>query len=170
MGKIRFLIDSGPIIHISEINAENIWNTFSLIIIPDIVLEEVSFKNKPGANILENKHFNLSKTNNDIITTTKRFLNKYKLEKNDSIILGHLVFHKAKYILTDDLEIRKIAEKEGIIPVGTIGILLRSLRKGYFTKGQVIEFLDRILIDSSLFITKNIVDDVKKIVLGYKPP
>ena len=161
MGKIEFLTDSGPIIHLAEIEADELWTTFKMVIIPDIVLNEVTLQDKPGANILNYNNIEVNKTNENILLFAKEIESKYRLGRNDSIIFAHSKFLKTKYIFTDDLELRKYAKIESITPVGTLGIILRSLRIGFYDKKKIYELIDRLLTDSSLFVTQDIIRNIK---------
>ncbi len=167
MVRIKFLTDTGPIIHLAEINANELWDSFRLVIIPDIVRDELTQNDKPWIDVLNRKNIRLNKTDNNILLLAEKIACKYKLGKNDSIIIAHSIVLKTKYILTDDLELRKIAKMERIIPIGTLGILLRSLRKSFCNKQQVMNLIDKLLVDSSLYITENIVKDVKIAISRY---
>jgi len=67
----------------------------------------------------------------------------------------------ADMILTDDLDLREISKKVNILPIGTIGILLRAFRKGFCNMKQLYSILDRLYKESSLYITDDLIVLVK---------
>ena len=87
--------------------------------------------------------------------------------KNDSIILAQAKSLKANLLLTDDLEVREVASKEKIKPVGSVGILYRSFIEGFCDLKQLFKYLDSLFYKSSLYITKDLIQIVKNSALDH---
>ena len=159
--------DSGPIIHLSQIDADFAWNIFPKVYVPDIVKKEVTKFALPGLNTFTDKRFNINISNKNILEKAKKLHKKYNMGKNDSIILAHAKSLKADLLLTDDLELRELASTEKIKPVGSVGILYRSFTKGQCNIKQLFKYLDSLFSKSSLYITKDLIQLVKNSALDY---
>ena len=160
--------DSGPIIHLSQINADFAWKIFPKVYVPDIVKIEVTKFSLPGSNIFKDKRFKISISTKNILDNAKKFHKKYKMGKNDSIILAQAKSFKADLLLTDDLEVRNLASEEKIKPLGSVGILYRSYIEGCCDLKQLFNHLDSLFSKSSLYITKDLIQIVKNSALDYK--
>jgi predicted nucleic acid-binding protein len=159
--------DSGPIIHLSQINTDFAWKIFSKINVPDIVHLEITKFSLPGSNIFKDRRFKINTSNKIILEKAKNLHKKYKMGKNDSIIFAHAKSLKANLLLTDDLELRELASKAKIKPVGSVGILYRSFIEGYCDIKQLFKHLDSLFTKSSLYITKDLIQNVKNSALDY---
>ena len=159
--------DSGPIIHLSQIGTDFAWKIFPKVYVPDIVHLEVTKFSLPGSNIFKDKRFKIKTTNKNILENAKKLHKKYEMGKNDSIILAHTKSFKADLLLTDDLELRELALKENIKPVGSVGILYRSFIEDYCDIKQLFKHLDSFFSKSSLYITKDLIQNVKNSALDY---
>ena len=167
MHKNIIVTDSGPIIHLSQIGSVFAWKIFPKIYVPDIVHMEVTKFSLAGSNIFKDKRFKIITSNKDVLKKAKKLHMKYEMGKNDSIILAHAKSLKANLLITDDLEVRELASKEKIKPVGSVGILYRSYIEGYCDLKQLLKHLDLLFSKSSLYITKDIIQIVKNSALDY---
>ncbi len=158
----KVITDSGPLIHISEVNAEFAWKIFPKVLVPDIVKGEVTISRLPGFEVIKNKRFKVNRTNKKISVMSKKLIKKYNLTLNDGLVLSHAKFVKANIFLTDDLELREFSKLEKIKPVGTIGILLRSFKLGYCDRKRLFKILDQLILKSSLYITEDLIEIVKR--------
>ena len=159
--------DSGPIIHLSQIDADFAWKIFPKVYVPDIVHMEVMKFSLPGSTIFKAKRFKINTRSKNILEKAKKLHKKYKMGKNDSIILAQAKSLKADLLLTDDLELRELASKEKIKPVGSVGILYRAFIEGYCDTKQLFKHLDSLFSKSSLYITKDLIQIVKNSALDY---
>ena len=161
------VIDSGPIIHISQIDTDFVWKIFPKVYVPDIVHMEVTKFSLPGSDIFKDKRFKINTSNKNILEKAKKLHKKYEMGKNDSIILAHAKSLKADFLLTDDLELRKVSSNEKIKPVGSVGILYKSFIEGNCDLKQLFKHLDSLFSKSSLYITKDLIQLVKNSALDY---
>ena len=161
------ITDSGPIIHLSQIGTDFAWKIFLKVYVPDIVHMEVTKFSLPGSNIFKDKRFKINTSNKNILKNAKKLHKKYDMGKNDSIILAQAKSLKADLLLTDDLELRELASKEEIKPVGSVGIIYRSFIEGYCDIKQLFKHLDSLFSKSSLYITKDLIQIVKNSALDY---
>jgi predicted nucleic acid-binding protein len=63
-------------------------------------------------------------------------------------------------LFTDDAAARLVAERSGYRAHGTIGILLRSIRRGQKSAGEVVEILQTKVPLSSLLIKRSLLDGI----------
>jgi len=75
---------------------------------------------------------------------------------------------KADYFLTDGLDARTVAVKYNLQVHGTIGIILRAFRERIIDKKTAIEKVNELYAKSSLFITKDLVDNVVRAIEEFK--
>jgi len=154
--------DSGPIIHLAEVGAQFVWGVFSEVWLPAVVEEEVTRYRRPGFDTIDDKRFKRESNRKGVLRVAGILKVSHSLGMNDAEVLAQAIISKADILLTDDLELRETSKREGITPVGTIGILLRAFRERLCGKEQLFEILDRICRDSSLYITKDIIQTVKR--------
>jgi predicted nucleic acid-binding protein len=61
-------------------------------------------------------------------------------------------------LLTDDLAVREVAKKRNLIPVGSLGIIVRAYRLGHVTLEDAEQYLNELFDTSSLYVTRAIVE------------
>ncbi|MFO8051868.1 MAG: hypothetical protein R6V01_09255 [Thermoplasmatota archaeon] len=159
--------DTGPLIHLSEIEAVEALDIFDIINVPTPVVRELRKRDLPGSNIMiQEKFMGISTTDEDRILS-QTLTREHSMSLNDSLILASAVNGKTELILTDDLEIREISMGYNIKPVGTIGILLRAFREGIISLEELLTKVQSIQDVSSLFITEDLVDEVIGSAKGF---
>ncbi len=160
----KVILDAGPIIHLDELNSLHLLTDFKELLVPEAVWKEVE-NYRPSAiytsNILFKKVQIQQKLYSSILFSV---FNLYEGER-EAISLCYL--HPDAILLTDDAAARLAAKSLGLRAYGTIGILLRAVRRKQFTPYKVINVLEEIPEKSTLFIKKSllkeIIQQVKKI-------
>ncbi|MAG19915.1 hypothetical protein CL618_00595 [archaeon] len=143
--------DTGPILHLQEINKVKLLKIFKKIFISKYVKEELS---KYKIEKLP-KNFELEKINKNqvaLITT------KYNLDIGESSIIWLCKSLNIPLILTDDLDAREIAKHLDLKPIGTIGIIVRCFREKIINQKESIKILKEIYDESSLFVTSELIN------------
>ena len=161
MDNTIIISDSGPVIHLDEVEANFAWNIFSKVYVPECERDEVTVVDRYGSETVHGNIFSICILTKEHRGLSKNLIEKYKMTMNDSLVLSTAILLKADMILTDDLDLREISKRVGIIPVGTIGILLRAFRKGFCGMKQLFSILDRLYNESSLYITYDLIVLVK---------
>ena len=147
--KDRAVSDTGPILHLHEINAIKAMDLFS-IYVPEEVSEEMIKLRKKRFGILlmlKPKYKDISK-----LIAIENFID---IAESQAIALA--LQERIKLFFTDDLEARNIGKRYGLEVHGTLGILLRSFREGIFKKDEAIRNVIALYENSSLFITSDLV-------------
>ncbi len=147
--------NTGPILHLSEIDSTNCLNIFSRILIPKEVENEL-VKNK----IPIPRKVKVAALNSKAKDNVKILTYQYNLDLGESEAISLALQEKSDYFLTDDLEARQIAKKYNIEVHGTIGIILRSFREKILDKKTAIEKVRQLKADSSLFITQDLIGEI----------
>ena len=155
--------DTGPIIHLNEINLIKVLNIFSIVIIPEEVEKEL--KNSKILILKKIKILKLSPSYKDKI---KILTNQENLDLGEAFAIVLAMQEKADYFLTDDLDARNIAIKYNLQVHGTVGIILRAFREKIIDKKTAIEKVNELHAKSSLFITKDLVDSILIAIKEFK--
>ncbi len=147
--------DAGPIIHLSELNTLHILNDFQAVLVPVSVYNEV-LKHAPLAPDID-------------LTIIKEIPEKEEsfriMCKTFSLDLGEMdalavISNKPDFIfLTDDAAARLVAQKNGIKVHGTIGVLIRSIRRNLLSPHKVIDLLYQLPEKSTLFIKSSLIEE-----------
>ena len=116
--------DSSPLICFAILGKLEIFEyVFSDFIVPQAVYNEIAISDKPFADILvaflKNK---VRPVKNDIAT---KILNaEIDLGESEAIVLA--LESGIKNVLMDDFKGRRAASANGLIPIGTVGVLIRA--------------------------------------------
>ena len=159
----RAVSDTGPIMHLSEISLINSFDIFSELIIPEEVERELK-NNK----ILIFKKIKILKLSPDFKDKVKILTNQENLDLGEAFAIVLAMQEKTDYFLTDDLDARNVAIKYNLQVHGTIGIIMRAFREKIIDKKTAIEKVNELYAKSSLFITKDLVDNVLRAVEEFK--
>ena len=151
--------DTGPIIHLNEINLINSFDIFSELIIPEEVERELKSNKIPIF-----KKIKISKLSPDLKDKIKILTNQENLDLGESFAIVLAMQEKTDYFLTDDLDARNVAIKYNIEVHGTIGIILRAFKDKIIDKKTTIEKVNELYSKSSLFITRDLIQQIIKAV------
>jgi len=156
---LKVVCDSGPIIHLDELNCLHWLADFKEILIPDTIQKEIyryrrldfgklriPFVVLPGA----------IPSNDLLLTLCKIFL----LDAGEIEALALMEKNPEAIFLTDDASARIVAEQMGFKVHGTIGILVRSIRRGQIELGEVLRILREIPSKTTLYIKHSLLDEI----------
>jgi len=163
----KAVFDTGPFIHLNEINLLHILNLFKSIMAVDEVFNELNKnaalhgKIKNAGNI---KLFQLKPKSKDI---SMLLAERYNINLAESSSISLAMQEKADIFITDDLDARTIAKNFNIEVHGTIGIIVRAFRESFISRETAINKIKELYGKSSLFITKDLVDWAIKEIMEY---
>ena len=154
--------DTGPILHLHEINQKGMLSVFSKVFISHIVEEELgNYRVSPLPRNIEIMQINKDQTS--------LFAQRYDLELGESSGIWLCKSLKIPLFLTDDLDAREVASALDLKPVGTLGIIIRSYREKLIAQKEAISLIHALHENSSLFVTDRIVNhaiaELKKLKL-----
>ena len=155
--------NTGPIIHLTEINLIRILTIFQNITIPEEVEEELIKNNVPIP-----KRIKITKLKPESKDKTKILTNEYNLDLGEAEAISLALQEKVDYFLTDDLDARQIAKEFKLETHGTIGIILRAFKEKIISKEKTIEKIKELKTNSSLFITQDLISEVVESVKNFR--
>ncbi len=163
----RVVLDAGPIIHLDEIESLHLLKNFKELLIPEAVWKEIEY-HRPAALNINNIPFIKIPVLMDIDSPLAILCNTFDLDEGESQAIFFASMQQNAIFLTDDAAARLAAKSIGIRAYGTIGVLLRAIRRKQLTAQEVIKHLEEIPSISTLYIKhtllQSIVEEVKK---GY---
>ena len=157
---LKAVCDAGPVIHLDEIGVLYLIEDFQEILLCPAVINEVQ-KKRPKLFVKISPPFILLPhafpTNQTLIAMCRAL----SLDTGESEALALMERDPAAMFLTDDSAARMVAERMGYKVHGTIGILLRSIRRSQLNPKEVLSLLDSLPKKCSLFIKPSLLDEIK---------
>lgn len=152
---ISVVCDAGPVIHLSELHSLHILRDFQTVLIPNSVYNEI-LKHAPLVPEIELKivsEIPIMEESLDILCRT------FSLDLGEMEALA-VISEKPDYMfLTDDAAARLVANRTGIKVHGTIGLLIRAIRRKLMTPKEVVDILYQLPEKSSLFIKASLLEE-----------
>lgn len=151
--------DAGPLIHLDELDCLDLLADFPEIVVPDTVWEEVR-RHQPraldGSRCRLNRPGTLPLPPPELSTLFRAFA----LDPGEQEALLCTRVHPGAILLTDDAAARLAAKALQVRVHGTIGILLRGIRRGQRTRSQVVDLLRQIPVRSTLHIRPTLLREI----------
>jgi len=158
MAKIsKAVFDTGPFIHLYEIESLNVLKLFKSIFIADEVFNELKKANLHNkiSKIKSVKLLQLSPKHKDM---SKLLVEKHNIGLAESSSISLTLQEKADVFITDDLDARTAAKNLNLEVHGTVGVILRAFRESVIQKDEAIAKIKELHEKSSLYITKDLVE------------
>lgn len=151
--------DAGPLIHLDELGCLDLLSDFSEVLVPEAVWVEV-LKHRPAA--LTHSGVGLRRVSPTMqeppaLEALALVLN---LHTGEWEALRLALEHQPGLLLTDDTAARLAAGNLGIVTHGTIGILVRAIRRQQRTKLEVLALLRSLPAQSTLHLKGSLLDAV----------
>lgn len=157
MAKIEAILDAGPLIHLAELEALYALDDLALRV-PDAVWEEVSNRQPHALKYLGKRlQRDSSSPQSPELQTLAQALS---LDRGEIEALGLMETNPRAWFLTDDAAARLAAEQHGYQVHGTIGLLIRCVRRNQKTPSQILELLRAIPDRSTLFIRPSLLEAI----------
>lgn len=162
---VEIVCDAGPLIHLDELDCLHLFNDFDTVFVPEQVWQEVSH-HRPGALTNPNVTLQKVKVNVSIHPTFQSLMRSMALDYGEQAALTLMQSHSDAIFLTDDAAARLAAVTLGYQVHGSLGILIRAIRRNQMAKDEVLAILEAMPESSTLYVRpsllKNIVDQVEK--------
>lgn len=157
--EIVAVLDAGPLIHLDELERIGLLSDFGALLVPQPVLDE-ALRHRPRLQLL-------ALTNLEIITRPPpltddllRLADELALHAGERAALAVLRARGGQFLLSDDGAARSVALAAGFQSHGTIGLILRSCRRGQIPKGAMLQLLRELPIRTSLHLRKEFLDTI----------
>lgn len=154
--------NTGPILHLSEIEFLEALNIFSHVSIPEEVSNEL-IKNQVSIP----KKIKIISFKSEWKDTIKVLTNQHNLNLGESQAIALALQENADFFITDDLDARMVAKNYNLEVHGTLGIILRSFREKIIDKNTAIQKIKELHTKSTLFITKDLIEKAVKEIVNF---
>ena len=151
--------DAGPLIHLDELGCLDLLADFRAVLVPAEVWREVQ-RYRPsalGQSVVTLRQLTPTQPVPPALTPMARLL---ALHAGELEALRVALEHNPALLLTDDTAARLAARNLSIRAHGTLGILLRAIRRGQRSKDELIEVLRELPQKSTLHLKRSLLDDV----------
>ena len=144
--------DAGPLIHLDELGCLDLLGDFAQVLVADVVWSEV-LHHRPGALAMRNLPLRRVEQREYQITTALQMVtDAFELDPGEASALAVMLGNPGAVFLTDDAAARLAAESLGVTVHGTIGILLRAIRRNQRSVTEVLEVLRKLPERSTLHV------------------
>lgn len=158
-GGISAVSDAGPLIHLVEIDCLSLLCVFENVHIPHAVWSETVEQGRVRLTEISK----LSHVQQQALDQAElaRFVEENSLKglhvgECECLCLCQKI--NVPILLTDDLAVREVAKRLGLVPVGSLGIVVRAFYEGQISLGEAQHYVAALYDVSSLFVTRTIVD------------
>jgi predicted nucleic acid-binding protein len=154
-GQLAAVADTGPLIHLAEIDCLQLLSIFAELHIPEGVWQEADRPSTIRSGLTFARRHSLQRA--EIVKfTADHSLGSLQAGERESLLLSSKL--GVPVLLTDDLAVRRAAKVLGLTPVGSLGIIARAHQMGLLTVDTAERHLRELYTVSSLFVTQTIVD------------
>jgi predicted nucleic acid-binding protein len=152
--EIVAVLDAGPLIHLDQLGRLNLLNDLKTLLVPQAVLDE-ALKHRPRiqATVLSNLEIvsDPPLLSGDLL----RLADQMALHAGERAALAVLKARRGQFLLSDDAAARTVAQLAGFQTHGTIGLILRSHRRGQISKHEMLRLLGDLPVRTTLHIQKD---------------
>ena len=160
---VKAVSNSGPIIHLSEVNCFDALQIAD-IIIPSAVYSEVTRYDKPGSNELRNSHIPVIRLDEEEKIFARRLCSAYGIDTGEAEAITLCVSRRYGLFFTDDSDARDIGELYDIEVHGTAGIVARAHHLGLLNYEETRQVIHDLHERSSLYMTKRVYRIVMELI------
>lgn len=151
--------DAGPLIHLDEVGCVELLADFPQVLVPLAVWDEV-VKHRPSALTHDAVRYQKLTLGNALSIELDALSRLLGLHRGEQQALQIAQTHPGCLVLTDDTAARLAARNLGLATHGTIGVLLRAIRRKQKTKDEVISLLRSLPIASTLHIRTALLEEI----------
>ncbi len=161
--KTEVVCDAGPIIHLDELDCLKLMGDFARVFVPDVVKKEVLAHRRVKFDDSDVRWIEISHELS-IVEPLKTICQIFSLGAGEIASLAFMSKEHGLIFLTDDAAARLVATKLGYNVHGTIGVLIRAIRKDLMKPEEVINKLNRIPQDSTLYLKPSLLKEIISLV------
>jgi predicted nucleic acid-binding protein len=156
---ILVVCDAGPLIHLDQLDNLDLLSDFSRLVVPDVVWREVE-QHRPTA--LDQRTIRLERLKpregpSPELIAAHRLLVLHAGEAQALQLAQELT---ADLLLTDDSAARLAARTLQVSAHGTLGVLLRAIRRRQRTPEEILKVLNALPVLSTMHIKRELLDEI----------
>ncbi len=159
--------DAGPPIHLHELGCLSLLSDFSRVLVPASVWDEIA-EHRPAALNQPNLTFERRDPRTALGVDLASVAQVFTLHRGELDALHLTQELQADLFLTDDAAARLAARQLSLPVHGTIGIVVRAIRRGQRTKDEVIAILRSLSAVSTLHIRRSLLEEIIEQIEGPK--
>jgi predicted nucleic acid-binding protein len=153
------VIDAGPLIHLDELGCLDLLADFAPLIAPDVVWVE-ALQHRPRLEPGFAEGFQVIPVSVKRSPALDVLADTLNLDAGEIAAITLVEHYRLNMLLTDDAAARLAAESLGLRAHGTIGVLVRSVRRGLRSRDNVLDTLRTIRERSTLHVAQGLLDSV----------
>lgn len=149
--------DAGPLIHLDELRILHLLADFQQVLVPEAVWREVE-RHRPSA--LNNPSIPLAcqaAVSTPLVDDLARL---FTLHTGEREALSLCIRYSGGWLLTDDTAARLAAQSLKITARGTLGLIIRGIRRGQFTPAEALTILRNIPTQTTLHVRPGLLTEV----------
>jgi predicted nucleic acid-binding protein len=151
--------DAGPIIHLDELGSRDLLGDFTRVLVPDAVWQEVT-RHRADALVRAGIHFEKTAVVGTMSPTLEALTRLLSLHRGEQEALQVAQAEPGCLLLTDDTAARLAAQSLRLRVHGTIGILVRAIRRKQRTRDEVITLLRSLPLVSTLHVRQEFLEAI----------
>lgn len=156
---ISVVADTGPLLHLAEIDCLSLLSIFETIHIPEAVWQECQRQGQTFQTALARvRHIRRHPLYQPDLVAFIQANNLTKLHFGERECLYLCQQDKIPIVLTDDLAVRDAAKHLQLTPVGSLGIIVRAYHLNRISIVEAERSMLKLYDISSLFVTRTIVE------------
>jgi len=152
-------LDAGPVIHLDQLGGLDLVEGLGAVYLPATVKEEI-LRHRPSLSFGAIADLNQVADPDTYSTTLIALRRSFDLHAGELAALGLLAQLRGDLFLCDDAAARLAAESLGYRVHGTIGLLIRAIRRSKRSSEQVRTTLKELPHKSTLHISRPLLDQV----------
>jgi len=150
------IADAGPLIHLDELGCLDLLGDFARVWVPDAVWQEVE-THRPGALISPTLERRQPEPVDPRVATLSL---TFTLHRGEREALALLASHPGALFITDDTAARLAAQTLTARVHGTVGLVIRALRRGQRDREEILRLLRAIPERTTLHIKPTLLQEV----------
>ncbi len=157
--EIVAVLDAGPLIHLDELGRIDLLGDFGVLLVPQPVLDE-ALRHRPRLQLSALANLEIISQPPPLTDDLLRLADELALHAGERAALAVLRARGGQFLLSDDGAARSVALAAGFQTHGTIGLILRSCRRGQIPKGVMLQLLRELPMRTSLHLRKELLDSI----------
>jgi predicted nucleic acid-binding protein len=152
--EIVAVLDAGPLIHLDELGRLGLLSDFKQLLVPQVVMDE-ALRHRPGMNPDVLSNLEIISHPPPLPADLLKLADEFALHAGERAALAVLKLRGGQFLLSDDAAARSVALAAGFQTHGTIGLILRSHRRGRVSKTEMLQLLRDLPVRTTLHIHKD---------------
>ena len=156
---MKVVCDAGPLIHLDELDILFLLTDFEEVLVPRAVWTEVARHRKEA---LSDSLVKFRKSTEQLVPSNvlSAMARAFSLDLGEIEALALVEKYQDCIFFTDDAAARLVADRMGFRVHGTIGLIVRAIRRNQLSPEKVVEILSALPEKSTLYIKADLLNNV----------